>query len=314
MALPKFKSEVFLAPMAGITDSAFRIMCLKRGAGLVFTELTSIHAINAKQKKGEKELLEFVSYSKKEKKEGKVGIQLFGNEIKKTKEAAEIVSPYFDIIDFNIGCPAAHITAQMAGAALLQKPEHMEKLLSSLVSSTNKPVSIKLRSGVKKDDRLFLKIAKIGENAGVSMITLHPRTVEQGYSGVSDWKKIAELKSKVSCPVVGNGDIKKPEDTKRMFDETGCDYVMIGRAAAGNPEIFSQTNEFLKLEKYNETTEKEKRKNFFEYAKLAEEFNIKFSDIKNQAMYFSKGIVGGTEMRGRIAKTKNIEEIKDIFS
>lgn len=311
MNLPYFKSKVFLAPLAGITDPAFRCMCVEKGAGLVFTELTSVHAIEAKEKIGRAELLKFIPFSEKER---PLGIQLFGNSITSTKKAAEILSPYFDIVDFNIGCPAQNVTSQMAGAALLQKPKHMEKILSALVSSSEKPVSIKMRGGIEKNKKLFLKIGKIADDAGVSMITLHPRTVEQGYSGMSDWKLIAELKRIVSCPVVGNGDIKKPEDAKRMFEETGCDYVMIGRAAAGNPFIFKQIIDYLKKGKYELISEEEKRTEFLEYERLAEKFDIKFSDIKNQAMYFSKGLVGGVKIRENIAKVKNISELRESFS
>jgi tRNA-dihydrouridine synthase B len=310
MVLPRFKNKVFLAPMAGVCDPAFRLMCAKSGAGLVFTEFVSIHAIESKQKLGRAELEKFIPFSEEER---PIGIQLFGNDIKATKLAVEVVSPYFDIIDFNIGCPAPNITAQMAGSALLQKPEHMEKLLSTLVSSSSKPVSIKMRSGVEKDKKLFLKIGKIAENAGVEMMTLHPRTVEQGYSGKSDWNLIRELKEKVNVPVVGNGDINTPEDAKRMFEETGCDFIMIGRASMGNPEIFSQVNDYLKSGKYSTLSGNAKKMSFLEYLKSANENNVKLSEIRNQAMYFTKGIEGSVDMRRNIASAKSIEKIESIF-
>jgi tRNA-dihydrouridine synthase B len=310
MVLPKFRNKVFLAPMAGVCDPAFRLMCAGSGAGLVFTEFMSIHAIESKQKLGRAELENFIPFSEKER---PIGIQLFGNDVKTTKLSVEAVSPYFDIIDFNMGCPAPTITAQMAGSALLQKPEHMEKLLSTLVSSSSKPVSIKMRAGVERDKKLFLKIGKIAENVGVEMMTLHPRTVEQGYSGKSDWSLIRELKEKVSVPVVGNGDINMPEDAKRMFEETGCDYIMIGRASMGNPEIFAQVNDYLKSGKYSTLSGDEKKQSFLEYLRSASEINVKLSEIRNQAMYFTKGITGSVDMRRNIATTKSIEEIKKIF-
>jgi tRNA-dihydrouridine synthase B len=311
MALPKFKSKVFLAPLAGVTDPAFRLMCKEQGAGLVFTELTSIHALDAKEKMGKKELLEFIQFSDDER---PVGVQLFGNDINLTKKSAQMVEPYFDIIDFNLGCPAQHITAQMAGSALLQKPEHMEKLLSTLVSAVNKPISIKMRAGVEKNKELCFKIGKIAEDVGVSMITLHPRTVEQMYSGKSDWSLIRRLKEKVSIPVVGNGDILRSEDAKRMFDETGCDYVMIGRAAMGNPFIFKQTNDFLKKGKYDEISSGTKKEAFLEYAKSSEKYNVPFPTVKNQAMYFSKGIKGGADFRRQISVANDIEKLRKLFS
>ena len=308
--LPKFKSKVFLAPLAGISDPAFRLLAVKQGAGLVFTELTSVNAILTKDKMGKKELLEFLPFAEKER---PVGVQLFGHDIATIKKATEVVESYFDLIDFNMGCPAQHITAQMAGAALLDKPEHMKKLLSTLVSTTNKPVTIKMRAGVTKNNKLFLKIGKIAEDAGVEMITLHPRTVEQGYSGKSDWTLIKELKEKVNIPVVGNGDIRIPEDAKRMFEETSCDYIMIGRASMGNPFIFKQVKDYLKKGKY-EIVEPEKKKDYFvEYLKLNKKYEVPFQNLKNHAMYFTKGLVGGAELRVKIAKVKTLDELKELF-
>lgn len=316
--LPKFRSKAFLAPMAGISDPAFRLLCSENGAGLVVTELTSVHAILAKQKefeKGEGKITDFIEFSEKER---PVSIQLFGNDIKKIVAAAKIVEPYFDMIDFNMGCPAPHITSQMAGAALLQKPDHVEKLFSKLVSSVNKSVSLKLRAGVGNNNcYLWKPIAKTAENCGVSMITLHPRTVKQGYSGKSDWTLIRELRSAVSedIAIVGNGDIKTPEDAKNMMNETGCNYVMIGRGAMGNPHIFEQVNSYLRTGSWKEVEWNDKRKLFLKYMKHAEQYNtIKFASKRTQAMQFTKGLEGGAELRAKIGKTKNEEELKKIIS
>jgi nifR3 family TIM-barrel protein len=243
-------------------------------------------------------------------------VQLFGNDVALTKRAAQAVEPYFDMVDFNIGCPAQHITAQAAGAALLDRPEHLEKLLSALVSATDRPVSVKMRAGVKniaKEGRLFLKIGRIAEDAGVSMITLHPRTVSQGYTGKSDWSLIRELKEKVNVPVVGNGDIRTPEDAKRMLSETGCDYAMIGRAAMGNPFIFREVNDYLRTGKYEKTPPEEKKKGFEKYMEYASRFGVPFVVVKNQAMNFSKGMRGRAELRTRIAKAKNENRLRELF-
>src|SRR3989344_717035 len=156
MKLPHFESKVFLAPMAGISDPAFRLVCREQGAGLVFTELTSVHAIVAK----EWEIEKFIPALNKER---PVAVQLFGSNLEMLRKAAKIVEPYFDIIDYNMRCPAPHITEQMAGAALLQKPELTEKIFSTLVGSVNKPVSVKMRTGVSKADK-YKAIAKIAED------------------------------------------------------------------------------------------------------------------------------------------------------
>jgi len=317
MNLPKFKSKAFLAPMAGISDPAFRLLCSELGAGLVVTELTSVHAILAKHKEFEKgtgKITDFIEFSEKER---PVSVQLFGNEIDKVVVAAKIVEPYFDIIDFNMGCPAPHITSQMAGAALLQKPDHVEQLFSKLISSVDKPITLKMRTGINDNNcYLWKPIAKIAENCGISMITLHPRTIKQGYSGKSDWKMIAELRAAVNeqISVVGNGDITTPEDAGRMFEETGCNYVMIGRGAMGNPHIFSQITNHLQSGNWETTSWEDKKKTFLKYLELSKKYKtITFASKRTQAMQFTKGIKGGSELRVKISKTKNEEELKEHF-
>jgi len=305
MNLPKFHSKVFLAPMAGVTDPAFRLLCKKLGAGLVVTELTSIHAITAKKD----EIKDFVAFSEKER---PLSIQLFGSDLEYLEKAVRIVSPNFEIIDYNMGCPAQHITEQMACSALLQKPELTRKIFRTMVKASSKPISVKMRSGINKPDK-FLEIAKIAEEEGISMLTLHPRTVKQGYSGKSDWNLIKELKEAVKIPVVGNGDIETPEDAKRMMDDTGCDYVMIGREASRNPFIFKQTNTFLKTGKYAKISAKTKLKSFFEYLDYSKDYSIKPSIVRMHAMEFSKGVSGSKELRGKLIPMKTIEEIREVM-
>ena len=234
--LPKFSGPAFLAPMAGVSDPALRLQCKKMGAGLVVTEFTSIHSIIAKEnqlKEKMKTIQDFLEYSDEER---PLSIQLFGSDLLALEKAAKIVEPYFDIIDYNMGCPAPHITQQMAGGALLQEVNLTQKIFSTLVNAVKKPVTLKIRSGVTDASKfLFREIAEIAEDEGIQMITLHPRTVSQGYSGTADWDLIKELKQISNIPIVGNGDIVTPEDAKTMFDNTNCDYVMVGRGAMGNP-------------------------------------------------------------------------------
>ncbi|MCF8013451.1 tRNA dihydrouridine synthase DusB [Candidatus Woesearchaeota archaeon] len=317
MKLPKFKSQAFFAPMAGISDPAFRTLCAEMGAGLVVTELTSINAIVAKEKilkKDGKKISEFIEFSEKER---PISIQLFGSDIKLLSKSAQIVEPYFDIIDYNMGCPAPHITNQMAGAALLQKPDLTKKIFTTLINAVDKPITLKMRTGVNNSDcYLWKPVAKIAEDCGISMITLHPRTIKQGYSGKADWNMIKELRSVVNeqVKVVGNGDITKPEDAKKMIEQTGCNYIMIGRGAMGNPQIFSQINSEMRSERWSETTFEEKKKTLHKYLELTKKYpTIKFASIRTQAMQFTKGIKGGKELRNKIARAQTMQEIKEKF-
>ena len=313
--LPEFSSKAFLAPMAGVSDPALRLQCKQMGAGLVVTEFTNIHSIIAKEnqlKENKKTIQEFLEYSEKER---PLSVQLFGSNLEALEKAAKIVEPFFDIIDYNMGCPAPHVTQQMAGGALLQESNLTKQIFSTLVNAVKKPVTLKIRLGVTEASRyLFKDVAQIAEDEGIEMITLHPRTVSQGYSGNADWKMIKDLKEISKIPIVGNGDITTPEDAKKMIDETNCDYVMIGRGAMGNPFLFEQINDFLKTGTYKEYSFRDKLDSFFEYMQLSKNYKIKFANIKGQAMRFTKGISGGAKVRSKITFTKNIEELERVMT
>ena len=313
--LPKFSSRAFLAPMAGVSDPALRLQCKKMGAGLVVTEFTNIHSIVAKEnqlKERMKTIQEFIEFSDEER---PLSIQLFGSDLTALEKAAKIVEPYFDIIDYNMGCPAPHITQQMAGGALLQEVNLTQQIFSTLVNAVKKPVTLKIRSGVTDASKfLFRDIAEIAEDEGIQMITLHPRTVSQGYSGNADWNLIKELKEISGIPIVGNGDITTPEDAKNMIDDTNCDYVMIGRGAMGNPFLFEQINDYLKTNSYHEYSFKDRMGSFFDYLHLTNQYKIKFAHIKGQAMRFTKGMKGGSKLRSKITLSKNIEELEKIMN
>ena len=313
--LPKFSSRAFLAPMAGVSDPALRLQCKKMGAGLVVTEFTNIHSIIAKErqlKERMKTIQEFIEYSDEER---PLSIQLFGSDLSALEKAAKIVEPYFDIIDYNMGCPAPHITSQMAGGALLQEVNLTQQIFSTLVNAVKKPVTLKIRSGVTDASKfLFRDISEIAEDEGIEMITFHPRTVSQGYSGTADWDLIKELKEISSIPIVGNGDITTPEDAKTMIDNTNCDYVMIGRGAMGNPFLFEQINDYLKTNSYKEYSFKDRLDSFFDYLHLTNQYKIKFANIKGQAMRFTKGMNGGSKLRSKITLSKNVEELEKIMN
>lgn len=311
--LPKFSSRAFLAPMAGVSDPALRLLCRQKGAGLVVTEFTSIHSIVAKDRelgKRNARITDFIEFSEEER---PVSVQLFGSDVNILARAAKIVEPFFDVIDYNMGCPAPHITRQMAGGALLQEPDLTRQIFRTLVDSVDKPVTLKLRSGVTQDRLLFRDVAQTAQDEGIQMITLHPRTVSQGYSGSADWSLIRELKALVDIPVVGNGDVSTPEDAKDMIEKTGCDFVMIGRGAMGNPFLFEQINDLLQRGHYKTYTRSEKIATFFDYLGYAQKFKIRLSNIKGQAMKFTRGIDGGTKIRSKITFAKSIDELEQIM-
>lgn len=312
--LPTFSSKVFLAPMAGVSDPALRLQCKKLGAGLVVTEFTNIHSIIAKERQlqeNKKTIQEFIEFSEEER---PLSVQLFGSDLVALEKAAQIVEPFFDVIDYNMGCPAPHITQQMAGGVLLQETNLTRQIFTTLIDAVKKPVTLKIRLGVTDASRLLFKdIAQIAEDEGIEMITLHPRTVNQGYSGYADWKMIKELKEITTIPIVGNGDITSPEDAKKMFDETNCDYVMIGRGAMGNPFLFEQINDYLNTGSYNQYTFEDRLDSFFDYLSLTKNYHIKFPNIKGQAMRFTKGMANGSKLRSKITFTKNIEELERVM-
>ena len=313
--LPKFSSKAFLAPMAGVSDPALRLQCKQMGAGLVVTEFTNIHSIIAKEKQLKENMQtiqEFIEYSEQER---PLSVQLFGSDLFALEKAAKIVEPYFDIIDYNMGCPAPHVTKQMAGGALLQEVNLTQQIFQTLVNAVKKPVTLKIRSGVTDASKfLFREIAEIAEDEGIQMITLHPRTVNQGYSGNADWTMIKELKEISNIPIVGNGDIVTPEDAKIMIDKTNCDYVMIGRGAMGNPFLFEQINDYLETNTYKEYSFHDRLDSFFNYLHLTSQYKIKFANIKSQAMRFTKGMKGGSKLRSKITFSKNIEELEKIMT
>ena len=313
--LPNFSSRAFFAPMAGVSDPALRLQCKNMGAGLVVTEFTNIHSIIAKEnqlKENMQTIQEFIEYSEQER---PISVQLFGSDLIALEKAAKIVEPYFDMIDYNMGCPAPHITKQMAGGALLQEVNLTQQIFSTLVNAVKKPVTLKIRSGVTNASRfLFRDIAEIAEDEGIQMITLHPRTVSQGYSGNADWTMIKELKEISNLPIVGNGDIITPEDAKTMIDETGCDYVMVGRGAMGNPFLFEQINDYLKTNSYREYSFKDRLDSFFDYLHITSRYKIKFANIKSQAIRFTRGMYCGSKLRSKITLSKNIEELKKIMN
>jgi nifR3 family TIM-barrel protein len=304
---PRLSGKLILAPMHGVTNLAFRLLCKKYEAALVSTELLSANAIA----KNNKSTLNLALTDKKEK---PVAIQLFSQNTENIIKAAKILQKDFDVIDFNLGCPSLKILEQGSGAALLKRKNKIAEIIKKTSSSINVPFTVKIRSGFKNDINA-VEIAKICEKNGASAITVHARTVEQGYSGKADWNIIKQVKEAVKIPIIGNGDVINGESAKRMLEETGCDYVMIGRAAIGNPSIFKQIEEYLKTGKIIRQTKEEKIKDFFEYTKLSKKYKIfSVKDAKLKAQEFTKGIPGSKKIRREMNRIKTWEEIEKLIT
>jgi tRNA-dihydrouridine synthase B len=233
------RNNVFVAPLAGISDTCYRIIGRRFGAGLTFTEMVSAHGLVKRNQK----TIDLLRISRKERPSG---IQLFGSVPEIMSEAASILSDFTaDLIDINGGCSVKKVLKTGAGAKLLGNPETFYSIVQACVNASIYPVSVKIRLGLSEDRINVLENAIAAQEAGASLLTLHPRTAQSKYSGKARWEYIAEVKSRLGIPVCGNGDIRTPEDAVRMIVETGCDAVMIGRAAIGNPWLFRDIVEVL---------------------------------------------------------------------
>lgn len=288
MKLPKFSSKLMLAPMKVVNDVAFRLMCHNYGSAMQFTEMINVGAVIRKNKA-------VLNLAKTLDEEKPVGIQLLGSKIDLIKKAINILENDYpekinpNMFDFNFGCSSNIITKQGAGAALLKRPKKIGEIIKAMRSSTDLPISAKIRLGTNKASANYIKIAKIIEKNGADMIIVHARYQNQNYTTPADWKAIREIKEKVNIPIVGNGDAIDDVSAKKMINKTNCDYVMIGRAALGNPFIFYKINHFLTTGE--RIKQKNRKKLFKEYLFLAEKFGIKQSVVKQQEINFRKNMV-----------------------
>ena len=306
------ENNVILAPMAGVTDKAFRLITKPFGPALMYTEMVSGKGLLYKNKKTEV-LLEVLDSEKP------TAAQIFGHEPEVMSEIAERSLEFgADMIDINMGCPAPKIVNNGDGSALMKNPELAGKIISAVRKSINCPMSVKFRMGWDDDSINAVEFAKTAENSGADAITIHGRTREQFYSGKANLEIIKKVKEAVKIPVIGNGDIHDGKSAKYMLDYTGCDGIMIGRAAQGNPWLFSSVLHYLKtgdelappsLEERSEIAEKHLRL----LVKFKGEHRGVLEGRKHMAWYF-KGLCGGAKLRNLINQCDTLEQMLDLIS
>ena len=308
------KNNVFLAPMAGVTDLVFRVICKEMDCGMVYSEMVSAKGVQHNNK-NTKELL------KVDERERPVAMQMFGSDPEIMAEMARKLNEYedIDILDINMGCPAPKIVKNGEGSALSLNPKLVGEIISAVSKASEKPVTVKFRKGFDDQHLNALEIGRIAEESGAKAVTIHGRTREQYYAGKADWDIIKALKEEIkTIPVIGNGDIFTPEDAKKMLEYTGCDAVMIGRGSQGNPFIFKRTVEYLENGVLLPEPTWEDRLDIAEkHMDMLADYKgevIGIREMRKHLGWYIKGLPHSAEMRVKINATSGRENMRDVLN
>ena len=300
-------NEVFLSPMAGVTDLPFRTICKEKGCGMLYTEMINAKALCYDDENTKKML-------RMDKDEHPVAVQIFGSDPEFMGKAAIIMNQYpNEILDINMGCPAPKVIKNGDGSALMRNPKLAAEVLTAVVKNSEKPVTLKIRKGWDDDSVNAVEIAKIAEECGISALDIHGRTREQFYSGKADWDIIAEIKQAINIPVIGNGDVFEVEDAVNMLEKTKCDAIMIGRGAQGNPWIFNRINHYMKTgEILPEPTLEEKITTAIRHMNLAVAEHgdyVAVREMRKHIGWYLKGLKNSAKYRDQINKITDYKEV-----
>lgn len=305
------ENNLILAPMAGVTDLPFRLLCKEQGAGLLCMEMVSAKAIYYKNKNTES-LMEI------DERERPVSLQIFGSDADIMSEMAKKIEERpFAILDINMGCPVPKVAGNGEGSALMKNPALVREIVSKVVKAIEKPVTVKIRKGFDEEHINAVEIAKIIEDCGAAAVAVHGRTREQYYSGKADWDIIRQVKEAVSIPVIGNGDVTGSESAKKLLEETGVDGIMIGRAARGNPWIFGQILEYFKTGIIPEKPSLEEvREMMLRHARMQLECKGEYTGIREMrkhVAWYTAGYPNSAKLRAQINEVESYEELEELL-